>query len=158
MRFYFDDGPESQRFDIDRLLEERSREGHIYVCGPKPFIEWTLANARRAGWREEWLHREFFRVDANESAERRSFTVKIASTGQLIVVSAGESVVEALRRCGVRLNVSCEQGVCGTCLTRIIEGVPDHRDVYLTDEEHAANDQFTPCCSRAKSALLILDL
>jgi vanillate O-demethylase ferredoxin subunit len=54
--------------------------------------------------------------------------------------------------------VSCEQGVCGTCLTRVREGVPDHRDLYLTPDERAANDQFTPCCSRAKSPRLVLDL
>jgi vanillate monooxygenase ferredoxin subunit len=54
--------------------------------------------------------------------------------------------------------VSCEQGVCGTCLTRVLEGEIDHRDVYLTPEEQAAGDQFTPCCSRAKSARLVLDL
>jgi vanillate O-demethylase ferredoxin subunit len=48
--------------------------------------------------------------------------------------------------------------VCGTCLTRVLAGVPDHRDVYLTPEEQAANDQFTPCCSRAKTPRLVLDL
>jgi vanillate O-demethylase ferredoxin subunit len=54
--------------------------------------------------------------------------------------------------------VSCEQGVCGTCLTRVLQGEVDHRDAYLTPEEQAANDQFTPCCSRSKSARLVLDL
>jgi len=48
--------------------------------------------------------------------------------------------------------------VCGTCLTRVLDGVPDHRDLYLTDAERAANDQFTPCCSRARTPLLVLDL
>jgi vanillate O-demethylase ferredoxin subunit len=67
-------------------------------------------------------------------------------------------VTQALAEAGVEVPTSCEQGVCGTCLTRVIEGVPDHRDVYLTPEEQAANDQFTPCCSRAMSARLVLDL
>jgi vanillate O-demethylase ferredoxin subunit len=58
----------------------------------------------------------------------------------------------------VEILTSCEQGVCGTCLTRVLEGTPDHKDSYLTPEEQAANDQFLPCCSRAKSALLVLDL
>jgi len=61
---------------------------------------------------------------------------------------------------GAELNVpiSCGQGICGTCLTRVVEGTPDHRDMYLTPEEQDANDQFTPCCSRSKSAILVLDL
>jgi vanillate O-demethylase ferredoxin subunit len=54
--------------------------------------------------------------------------------------------------------MSCEQGVCGTCLTRVKAGMPDHRDQYLLPEEQAANDQFLPCCSRSKSARLVLDL
>jgi vanillate O-demethylase ferredoxin subunit len=53
---------------------------------------------------------------------------------------------------------SCEQGVCGTCLTRVLDGAPDHRDQYLTPEEQAEGDQFLPCCSRARSPRLVLDL
>ena len=68
------------------------------------------------------------------------------------------SVVEALRKEGIDILTSCEQGVCGTCLTRVLEGEVDHRDMYLTDEEKAANEQFMPCCSRARSKLLVLDL
>ena len=74
------------------------------------------------------------------------------------VASAGFAAIGSANEVGVEIPTSCEQGVCGTCLTRVIEGVPDHRDLYLTPEEQAANDQFTPCCSRAKSARLVLDL
>ena len=66
--------------------------------------------------------------------------------------------MQALAAADVHIPVSCEQGVCGTCLTRVIEGEPDHRDLVLTSDEHARNDQFLPCCSRSKSALLVLDL
>ncbi|MCY1305020.1 Phenoxybenzoate dioxygenase subunit beta [compost metagenome] len=67
-------------------------------------------------------------------------------------------MVEALRGAGVEVQVACEQGICGTCLTRVLEGVPEHRDQYLTEDEQAANDQFTPCCSRSRSPRLVLDL
>ena len=67
-------------------------------------------------------------------------------------------MVQALPPHGIEIATSCEQGVCGTCLTRVLEGEPDHKDMYLTPEEQAANDQFTPCCSRAKSPMLVLDL
>lgn len=67
-------------------------------------------------------------------------------------------MVQALSANGVEIQTSCEQGVCGTCLTRVLAGEPDHRDAYLTDEERAANDQFLPCCSRARTGLLVLDL
>lgn len=75
-----------------------------------------------------------------------------------LTVAANQTVTTALAAAGVEVPTSCEQGVCGTCLTRILAGEPDHRDAYLTPEEQAANDQFLPCCSRARSPLLILDL
>ena len=96
------------------------------------------------------------------------FTVRLARTGIAVPVRRDQTVVEALAAHGVRIPtscaagvdvmISCEQGVCGTCLTRVLEGVPDHKDSYLTPEEQAANDRFLPCCSRARSAELVLDL
>ena len=87
-----------------------------------------------------------------------SFEVQIASSGQVIQVPAGQSVCQALAASGVHILTSCGEGVCGTCLTRVLSGTPDHWDSYLTPEEQAANDQFTPCCSRALSPRLVLDL
>ena len=87
-----------------------------------------------------------------------AFTVKLASTGQEISIAADQTVLDALHGSGLNVPISCGQGICGTCLTRVVEGTPDHRDMYLTPEEQDANDQFTPCCSRAKSAILVLDL
>jgi vanillate O-demethylase ferredoxin subunit len=91
-------------------------------------------------------------------ADNTAFQIKIASIGTVIDVSPNDTIVDALLWHGIEIETSCEQGICGTCLTRVIEGTPDHRDAYLTPDEHAANDQMTLCCSRSKSALLVLDL
>lgn len=87
-----------------------------------------------------------------------SFELQLARSGHTVCVQPGQSVVEALHAVGVSVPVSCFQGVCGTCLTVVLAGVPDHRDMYLTPEEQDANNCFTPCCSRAKSAVLVIDL
>ena len=87
-----------------------------------------------------------------------AFQVKIASTGAIIDVSPNDSIVDALLFHGIEVSTSCEQGICGTCLTGVLEGEPDHRDSFQTPEEHAANDHITVCCSRSKSPLLVLDL
>jgi vanillate O-demethylase ferredoxin subunit len=76
----------------------------------------------------------------------------------VVRVPASVSVVDALAAEGVDIPVSCAQGVCGTCLTRVLAGDIAHHDLYLTPAEQAANDQFLPCCSRARSARLVLDL
>ena len=86
------------------------------------------------------------------------FQVKIASTGNVYSVPAGANVLEVLLQNGMDIPFSCQQGVCGTCITRVLEGVPDHRDMYLTDEERETNEEFMPCCSRSKTKLLVLDL
>ena len=98
------------------------------------------------------------RIRKGSRSSLRWGSVKLASTGKRYPVAAGQSVVQALREHGIEILTSCEQGVCGTCITRVLDGVPDHRDLYLTDEEKAKNDQFTPCCSRACSRTLVLDL
>jgi vanillate monooxygenase ferredoxin subunit len=87
-----------------------------------------------------------------------SFIIKIASTGTQITVAADQTVVQALASAGIEVPTSCEQGICGTCLTGIKEGIADHRDMYLSGDEQSVNDQFTPCCSRSISEVLVLDL
>lgn len=87
-----------------------------------------------------------------------SFTVHIASSNLRVTVAPGVSIVEALAAAGVDVMTSCGQGVCGTCMTTVLAGVPEHRDNYLTAEERAANDVMMPCCSRARSSSLTLDL
>lgn len=104
------------------------------------------------------LHYEFFSAAPQKLATDGSFEVKLASSGRTIRVAADASVTSALAAAGILVPTSCEQGVCGTCLTRVLEGEPDHRDMYLTPQEQAANDQFLPCCSRSRSACLVLDL
>jgi vanillate monooxygenase ferredoxin subunit len=96
--------------------------------------------------------------DVRSLASDTEFDVKIASTGKLFRVAKDQTVVAALAQNGIDVPTSCQQGVCGTCLTRVIDGEPEHRDIYQSDAERARNDQFTPCCSRAKSATLVLDL
>ncbi len=87
-----------------------------------------------------------------------AFDIKLARSGKTITVPSDMSAVAALAAAGIAIATSCEQGICGTCLTPVIEGEPDHRDMFMTPDEQDKNNQFTPCCSRAKSAVLVLDL
>jgi vanillate O-demethylase ferredoxin subunit len=86
------------------------------------------------------------------------FTLVLAKSGQQLQVAADQTALQVLEAAGIDVPMSCGQGICGTCLTRVVGGVPDHRDMYLSGEEQDANDQFTPCCSRSKTAVLMLDL
>lgn len=159
VQFHFDAGAPEQKLDIAALLAKPEAGCHLYVCGPKGFINAVLDQAKSAGWPAEQLHCEFFAGEEVKAlAGDGSFQVKLASSGKWVTVPADTTVVKALAAAGVDVMVSCEQGVCGTCLTKVLDGEVDHRDQYLTPEEQAANDQFLPCCSRAKSPVLVLDL
>lgn len=157
--FHFDDGPPGQKLDIGAVLARHDADTHLYVCGPRGFMDAVLGAARTQGFGAHQLHWEFFAgADTAPRAGDGGFEVQVASTGRVVIVAPGQTVTRALADAGVEIMVSCEQGVCGTCLTRVLQGEVDHRDAYLTPEEQAANDQFTPCCSRARSARLVLDL
>jgi vanillate O-demethylase ferredoxin subunit len=158
VQFHFDDGDAGQKLDLAALLAAPPSGTHLYVCGPKGFMDAVLSTARSQGWPEHQLHYEFFAAEVAPSASDASFEVKLASSGRIITVPKDQTVTQALAAAGVEVQTACEQGVCGTCLTRVLEGVPEHKDMYLTPEEQAANDQFTPCCSRSKTPLLVLDL
>jgi vanillate monooxygenase ferredoxin subunit len=158
VRFHFDSGPPSQRLNLDSALKNPDGQARLYVCGPAGFIGHVVDAAKARGWPADHIHLEYFSAAPQETGADQAFEVKLASTGKIVAVAAGQTVVQALQAHGVEILTSCEQGVCGTCITRVLEGQPDHRDLYFTDEEHAKNDQFTPCCSRSKSRMLVLDL
>lgn len=155
---HVDDGDAAQTLDLAATLAAPADGAHLYVCGPKGFMDAVLGHARAAGWPESRLHVEFFNAAIAKSDDDGSFDVKLASSGKVVHVAKDETIIEALAAAGIEVPFSCEQGVCGTCLTRVLDGIPDHRDLYLMPDEQAKNDQFTPCCSRSKSKVLLLDL
>ncbi|AWV02437.1 oxidoreductase [Burkholderia sp. JP2-270] len=157
-RIHVDDGDPAQRFDLASVLAAAPDGTHLYVCGPRGFMDAVLNAARERNWADERLHYEFFGGAVATSGADRAFQVRIASSGKVIDVPAECTVIAALAANGVDVLTSCEQGVCGTCVTRVLQGEPDHRDSYLTEAEQAAGDQFMPCCSRSRTDLLVLDL
>lgn len=158
VHFHYDNGDAAQKLDLNALLANPQAGTHLYVCGPRGYMDAVLGTARAAGWPESQLHYEFFGAEVTKSDNDAGFEIKLASSGRIVMVPKDQTVTQALAAAGVEVMVSCEQGVCGTCLTRVLEGVPEHKDSYLTPEEQAANDQFTPCCSRSRTPQLVLDL
>jgi len=158
-RVYFSEGPEASRLDLEAVMADPAPGAHLYVCGPARLIEAAMATAAAAGWPSSRVPREFFAPPQGEDhGPSEAFEVEIASSGEVFAVPADRTVTEVLAEHGIEVATSCEQGVCGTCVTRVLEGVPDHRDVFLTAQEQAANDQMTLCCSRARTRRLVLDL
>ncbi|NRR33127.1 oxidoreductase [Oxalobacteraceae bacterium] len=158
VHFHYDSGDAAQKLDLAALLAGLDRGTHIYLCGPAGFIGHVRGTAKAQDWPGDQLHLEYFGAAPAAPGGDREFAVRLASSGKVYAIPAGRSVLKVLSEAGVFIPASCEQGVCGTCLVGVLDGVPEHRDQYLSDAEQAANAQFTPCCSRAISAELLLDL
>ncbi len=143
------------RLDVARIVHEAPDDAHLYCCGPAGMIEDFLkASASR---RPEFVHCERFAA-TQEAATDGGFQVVLNRTGRSFDVLAGKTILDTLLDGGMEVQYACSQGVCGTCLTAVIEGEPDHRDEYLTAEERAANQSIMICCSGSRSRRLVLDL
>jgi tetrachlorobenzoquinone reductase len=86
------------------------------------------------------------------------FEVRLRRSGRTISIPPGRTILRTLLDAGVKADYSCTMGGCGTWETRVVEGVPDHRDNYLSDEEKADNNVIMICCSGSKTPVLVLDL
>jgi vanillate O-demethylase ferredoxin subunit len=132
----------------------------LYICGPAGFIDRVQADALAAGLDADAVRIERFAAAPTVAIEggETAFEVEAVRSGVRVTVQPGESIASVLEQAGLQVLTSCEQGLCGVCLTRVIEGIPDHRDEFQTDDEKARNDKITICCSRSRSPLLRLDL
>lgn len=140
------------------LLGQYLAGHHLYMCGPRRFTE-VIDEVTAGIWPTEAIHVEYFSADrAALAAPSEAFEVKLQRSGRTIPVAAGTSIVDALSAHGIEVATSCREGVCGTCLTGVIAGTPDHRDAFLSAKERKAGDKIMICVSRAKSGQLVLDL
>jgi vanillate O-demethylase ferredoxin subunit len=155
---HFDDADPQQRLDLATTISEAHDDARLYVCGPQGFMDWIIGAAKAQGWPSDRIHFEAFGGSLNFAAGGHAFEVVLKRTGRVYAVPPEKSVASVLTEAGVDVPLSCEAGMCGTCVLPVLEGTPDHRDSFLTDEERARNDRFTPCCSRAHGAQLVIDL
>jgi ferredoxin-NADP reductase len=150
---------ETGLLDLDQWLNEAQPAMKVYCCGPEPLLA-TVQNLCRE-WPEGSLQIERFAPRAgNDYApeSEREFDVVCQQSGARVKVTSGCSIIQALREAGIGVPSSCEEGICGTCETRVLQGSVDHRDSILSDAERAANETALICVSRSQSDVLVLDI
>lgn len=143
-------------FEPSQALQGISPHAHIYCCGPTRLMEEVQASAASLGAGN--VHFEWFTPIAQEHAESGSFTALIRSTGERLEVPADRSLLDVLEQHGWSVPSSCREGLCATCQTGVLSGIPDHRDTVLSHEQRRSNQHIIACVSRAKTALIELDL
>jgi phthalate 4,5-dioxygenase reductase subunit len=153
LTLHHDDGDPDLVYDFWDHFEEPKNQ-HVFCCGPKPLME--EVEAVSGHWPEGRVHFEDFKPVEVVRADDTPFEVELRATGRTLQVPADRSILETIREAGLATTSSCESGTCGTCKTVLIDGVADHRDMVLMDEEKS--DRIMICVSRAKSERLVLDL
>ena len=156
-KFYFDGGEPSRGVDIKQLLANFDPGHHVYVCGPRGLIDAVRSASAAAGWPKHHVHYEFFGAEADLSVGE-PLEVLLAESGRELTVQPGESILDAILDAGLDVDYDCKRGECGMCVTRVLEGKPLHRDVYLSARERAAGDCMCTCVSWAESGKLVLEL
>ncbi len=156
VKIFFSRTDERPTFVPSEQFGDPSEGAHIYTCGPTGFMDFVFDEAKALGYSADALHKEDFGAEVDLTGG--SFTVVAQESGVTVTVAEGQRIVEALTDAGIDIEVSCEEGVCGTCLCDVVEGEPDHRDSFLTDEERDSNEMIMVCCSRSKSPKLVLDI
>jgi vanillate O-demethylase ferredoxin subunit len=144
--------------DIDLVLAEPDGETLLYICGPAGFNKWVKGNALAMGWKADHIKQEVFTNDQMEWADPQTFQIELQKSGQTLTVEKDQTIIDALHMQDIQVPYSCMQGTCGTCLTKVVEGEIEHRDIVLNHEEKKAQDQMCLCVSRSKGGKLILDL
>lgn len=153
VRFHDEEG--ATRLNIAEVVQAAPTRAHLYCCGPLRMLD-AFADAAKDRPADH-LHVEYF-TPREAAATDGGYEVVCQRSGPTIAVAPGQRMLDALLDAGINISFSCSEGMCGTCETRVVEGVPDHRDQFLSPEEQESNTLVMVCCSGSKTPKLVLDL
>lgn len=154
---YFSDEGGRESFNLDEMLAAAPSNSQLYVCGPNSFIE-TVEQTATAVLGEDAVHSEKFYPEEHDTSGDKAFELVCQKSGLTVEIPADESIVQVLEANGIDVPTSCTEGICGSCISKVIEGEVEHRDEVLTKADREKRHLFTPCCSRAKGERLVVDL
>ncbi len=149
--FHFDDEAGSV-FDVESTVKKMPMNAHLYCCGPTAMIE--AFEKAASHFPSEQIHVEYFKPKTSD----QTFIVELARSKRTFTIEKGQTILRVLLENGIDVPFSCEAGICGTCETEVLEGIPDHRDEVLSPEEKASNKKMTICCSGSKTPKLVLNI
>ena len=155
VRLHCDDEHAGAFLDLAGIIEAAPLAAHFYCCGPAPML--AAFEVATSGLPPAQVHVEYFIAKEEKNLEG-GYTVQLARSKREFTIAPGQTILQVLQAAGIDVPFSCQQGVCGSCETRVLAGEPDHRDSILTEDERAANQTMMICCSGAKSDKLLLDL
>lgn len=143
--------------DLAGLIRPTAPDTVVYSCGPEGMLS-TLETVCADPAHSRTLVLERFVPKEYDTEGDTAFEVEFAQSGVTVTVPADRSILEVAEEAGIDILSSCSEGTCGTCESPVLEGIPEHRDSVLTEEERASNATMMPCVSRCRTPRLVLDL
>lgn len=154
----FSDEGGRDKFDLAEIFIGAPEGAHLYTCGGNDFMDLVI-DAARGRFSEDQIHLEHFHPPEKEDdSEDIAFELYCEKSDVTLHVPVGKTIVTVLEENGVDIPISCTEGICGSCITKFTEGEVDHRDFVLSKSERENKKLFTPCCSRATSPRLAIDI
>lgn len=147
---------DAQRKVLADLTATLTRDTAVYTCGPAGFMN-TVIGLVQPVVGETNVHIEHFEASAIDTSGDTAFTVEL-DTGESFEIPPDRSILSVLEENGIDVFKSCEEGICGSCVSNVLEGEPEHRDNCLSAADRAAGDQMALCVSRSKSRKLVIEL
>ena len=150
--------------DLEAIVRGLPDGGLAYVCGPLGLLRAVEAAAETVHGadndlvRFELFSRAGVEREQTEALDRDSYELVLAGSGHTLRLDPEANILEVALALGIEVENDCRDGICGSCITTIISGTVDHRDLVLTKREQTAMDRMLVCVSRPTCARLELGL
>jgi vanillate O-demethylase ferredoxin subunit len=154
LSLWFDDGVVGTGLNLESAIDQWLPGKHVYVCGPAGLISAVQKTCANRGWPDKNVHFESF---STVQDEQFPLTVELSRSGRTLNVAPDQTILEALLAADIAVDYDCGIGECGSCVTKVLEGVPIHKDVCLSMRDKEDGD-FCTCVSWARTSKLVLDL
>lgn len=154
-RLCFDGGDPSRGLQLAALIGSPAPHKHLYVCGPRGLIDAVIETAKAQGWAADNVHFELFASTARQTGDT-AFAVELTESGMTLEVPSGKSILDVMLEAGLDPMYDCNRGECGVCAVDVLDGMPEHRDYCLPDEDRESNRSICICVSRATTSTLSL--
>jgi vanillate O-demethylase ferredoxin subunit len=143
--------------DLRGYLASKSAAAHFYCCGPTPMLNAFESICAELNLPNVHIER-FAPAEPVVAMQGSEYECQLAKSKKMVMVPAGKSLLDALLEAGIDVDHSCREGVCGSCETAVLDGVPEHRDGVLTKAERESGKTMMVCVSGCKGNRLVLDL
>ncbi len=136
----------------------------IYCCGPAPYMDNVKKILHALNYDMAFYHQESFDF-AQSSAQQEEapepvseeisegVKIHLSKSNKTIVADKAITILQSLKKQGIKVPFACAQGVCGTCRTLKVSGDVDMKHQGGLLKKHEQQGYILICCSKPTTDL-----